>query len=72
VLARRVSSMSLFDVQGTYTGLRNLTFTLGVRNVLDSNPPLTKQNLTFQTGYDPNYYDPRARLVYANIRDAFR
>ncbi len=69
---RRVSSMSLFDVQGSYTGLRNFTLTLGVRNVLDANPPLTNQNLTFQTGYDPNYYDPRARLVYANIRYAFK
>ena len=46
--------MSLWDVQGSYTGFKHFTFTLGVKNVLDTNPPRTNQNLTFQAGYDPN------------------
>jgi iron complex outermembrane recepter protein len=69
---RRVSSMSLFDVQGSYTGFKNLTLTLGAKNVFDTNPPQTNQNLTFQGGYDPNYYDARARFIYAAIRFAFK
>jgi iron complex outermembrane receptor protein len=64
---RRVSSMSLWDLQGSYSGFKNWTFTLGVKNLFDTNPPLTNQNLTFQAGYDPSYYDPRARFIYARV-----
>ena len=69
---RRVSSMSLFDVQGQYMGFRNLTLTLGVKNVLDTNPPATNQRISFQAGYDPQYYDARARFVYGQVRYAFK
>jgi iron complex outermembrane receptor protein len=69
---RQVGSMSLFDVQGSYNGFKHLTITLGAKNVFDTNPPLTNQNLTFQAGYDPNYYDARARLIYGMIRYAFK
>ncbi len=69
---RRVSSLDLYDIQGAYNGFKNLTLTLGVKNMFDRNPPLTNQNLTFQAGYDPNYYDPRARFVYGSIRYAFK
>ena len=53
--------MSLFDVQGSYTGIKNLTLTLGVKNVFDTNPPATNQRISFQAGYDPQVYDARAR-----------
>ena len=33
--------------------------TVGVRNLLDRDPPATRQRNTFQVGYDPRYYDPR-------------
>jgi iron complex outermembrane receptor protein len=69
---RTVSSMSLWDLQGQYTGLKNFTFTLGVKNVFDTNPPVTNQQNTFQIGYDPSYYDARARFVYGSIRYAFK
>ncbi len=69
---RRVSSMELYDIQGQYSGFKNLTLTAGIKNVLDRNPPLTNQQLTFQLGYDPNYYDPRARLWYLSARYAFK
>ena len=69
---RRVGSMSLFDVQAQYSGFKNMTLTLGAKNVLDTNPPFTNSNLTFQSGYDPSYYDPRARVVYGSVRYAFK
>jgi iron complex outermembrane receptor protein len=69
---RTVSTMSLWDVQGTYGGLKNWTFTLGVKNVLDTNPPATNQQNTFQAGYDPSYYDARARFVYGSVRYSFK
>ena len=69
---RHVGSMSLFDIQGVYAGIKHFTFTLGVKNVFDTNPPLTNQQNTFQAGYDPSYYDARARFVYGQVRYEFR
>jgi iron complex outermembrane receptor protein len=69
---RTVSSMSLWDLQGSYTGFKNTTLTLGVKNLFDTNPPFTNSNLTFQIGYDPSYYDVRSRFVYGSIRYVFK
>jgi iron complex outermembrane receptor protein len=69
---RRVSSMSLWDLQGSYTGFKNWTLTLGVKNVFDTNPPVSNQQNTFQLGFDPSYYDARARFVYGSIGYAFK
>jgi len=69
---RRVGELSLWDLQGTYSGFKNLTLTLGVKNLMDQNPPMTNSNLTFQSGYDPSYYDPRARFVYGSIKYTFK
>ena len=69
---RVVSSMSLWDAQGSYSGLRNFVFTVGVKNLMDTNPPATNQQNTFQVGYDPSYYDARARFVYVQVRYALK
>jgi iron complex outermembrane receptor protein len=69
---REVGSMSLFDLQGSWSGIKNLTLTLGVKNVLDTNPPATNQRIYFQAGFDPSYYDARARFVYGAVTYAFR
>jgi len=68
---RTVSSMTLWDLQGSYSGLKHFVFTLGVKNVLDSNPPASNQQNTFQVGYDPSYYDARARFVYGSVKYEF-
>ncbi len=70
---RRVGTLSLWDVQGSYTGFKDLTLTLGVKNLFDTNPPFTNSvGLTFQVGYDPSYYDARARFIYGSVRYAFK
>lgn len=69
---REVSSMSLWDVQGSYSGFKHLTLTLGVKNVLDTNPPKTNQQNTFQVGYDPSQYDARARFMYGMVKYTFK
>jgi iron complex outermembrane receptor protein len=48
-----------------------MNVTLGVKNLLDTDPPVTNSNLTFQAGYDPSYYDARARFVHGSIHYAF-
>jgi iron complex outermembrane receptor protein len=68
---RRVGSMSLWDLQGSYTGFKNFTLTLGAKNIFDTNPPVSNSNLAFQAGYDPSYYDARARFIYGSVRYAF-
>ena len=69
---RRVGSMSLWDIQTMWSGLKNFVFTVGVKNLMDRNPPATNQQNTFQVGYDPSYYDARARVLYGQIRYVFR
>ena len=69
---RRASSMSLFDLQGQYTGFKNTTLTLGCKNIFDTNPPQTNQVALFPVGYDALYYDARARFVYFSVRYAYK
>ena len=68
---RKVSTMSLWDLQGSWAMNKNLKFTLGVKNLFDEDPPLTNQQYTFQSGYDPSYYDARARFVYGAVNWKF-
>jgi iron complex outermembrane receptor protein len=69
---RTVSTLSLWDLQATWKGIRNLTLTAGAKNLLDANPPKSNQFNSFQIGFDPSYYDPRARVVYVNATYKFR
>ena len=69
---RRVSSMSLWDAQVAYKGWRNLTLTLGVKNAFDTDPPQSNQGNSFQVGFDPSYYDSRARFVYGSVAYTFK
>jgi len=69
---RTVSSMSLWDLQVRWKAWKGLTLAAGARNLLDTNPPLTNQNNTFQAGYDPSYYDARGRVAYIQATYAFR
>ena len=68
---RTVGTMSLFDLSGTYTGFKNTKLTLGVKNLFDKDPPASNQASTFIGGFDPSYYDPRARFVYGSINYKF-
>jgi iron complex outermembrane receptor protein len=70
--ARRVGSYETYDLQGTWDGWRGLGVTLGVKNVLDRDPPASDQGQTFQVGYDPRYTDPRGRTFYLGLRYAFK
>jgi iron complex outermembrane receptor protein len=68
---RTVGTLSLWDIQGSYTGIKNLKFVLGVKNLFDRDPPVTNQQYTFQSGFDPSYYDARARFVYGSVNWKF-
>src|SRR5689334_10276263 len=71
-LKRTVSSMSLWDLQTSWKGWKNVTLTLGAKNLLDTNPPKTNQQNSFQLGFDPSYYDPRGRVLYVTATYKFK
>lgn len=70
--ARRVGSYSLWALAGGYTGVKNLTLQLGIKNLFDRDPPFTRQGNTFQVGYDPAYADPVGRFFWGSIKYAFK
>jgi iron complex outermembrane receptor protein len=69
---RTVGSMSIWDLQGTYSGFKNWKFALGVKNLFDRDPPKSNQQTTFILGFDPSYYDPRGRFVYTTVSYSFK
>ena len=70
---RRVGDYTTLDTHLAYTGWKDLTLALGVKNLLDQDPPYTNAGgqTSFQSGYDPQYADPRGRFVYLNATYAF-
>jgi iron complex outermembrane recepter protein len=69
---RRVGSNDVWNAQGTYTGFKDTTLVLGIKNVFDRAPPFSNQSTFGQVMYDPRYGDPRGRLFYAQLAFAFR
>jgi len=62
-----VSVYSVFDASVTWTGVKNLTLTGGILNLLDKDPPRSVQVTTFQRGYDPRFTDPRGRTYLVRV-----
>jgi iron complex outermembrane receptor protein len=68
---RTVGTYNIWGLNGAYTGLRNWTFAVGVKNMFDSDPPFTRQTQAFQVGYDPALTDPTGRFWYGSVRYKF-
>jgi iron complex outermembrane receptor protein len=62
---RRVGSYSLWDLQGVWTGWSRAKVVLGVRNLLDTEPPFTNNPAHY--GFDPLYAETRGRSIYARV-----
>jgi iron complex outermembrane receptor protein len=56
-----VGALSVWDLVGTYSGIKGLALSAGVLNVFNSDPPFSNQVSTFQVGYDPRYASPFGR-----------
>jgi len=63
-LNHTVPSYSIFNLSETYTGIKNLTLTAGIKNVFNRNPPATNFLGNFQLGYNPTYSDPLGRVFF--------
>ncbi|WP_088287095.1 TonB-dependent receptor [Ideonella sp. A 288] len=68
----KVGSYVTYDLSATYTGIKNLTLTGGIKNLLDTDPPFTAHNLDFAAGagWDPRVADPRGRAF--TLRASYR
>ena len=63
-VTRDVASYSLFDWQGKYQYNKALALTLGIKNIFDTAPPFSIQNLDGtgnMRGFDARYADPLGR-----------
>ena len=69
---RRVGTSSVWDIQGRYAGIKDVTLTLGIRNFMNTPPPVTTTFGNIQVGIDPTYADPRGRIYYGALRYAFQ
>ncbi|HEY4080862.1 MAG TPA: TonB-dependent receptor [Burkholderiaceae bacterium] len=70
---RKISSYTTFNLVGTYTGVKDLTLTAGMINLLDRNPPFTWHNVdnATGTGWDPRVADPRGRTLQFTAKYVF-
>ncbi|MDN3922060.1 TonB-dependent receptor [Roseateles violae] len=66
----KVAHYDLWNLQGMYKGIKNLTLTAGVYNLLDAKPPTTVQEDYFQVGFDPTYADVKGRSFF--IRGSYK
>ena len=72
VVPRNVASYQTFDGQVGYTGIKDLKLTLGVKNLLDKNPPYTNYGAGFVGSYDLSYTDVRGRFAYVTAAYTFK
>lgn len=68
---RNVGTDSTWNVYGSYRPIRPLTVLLGIRNVLNHNPPFSNQLGNWPTGYNPVFSDPTLRTFYINLKYNF-
>lgn len=67
-----VPNTATYDMVVAYNGIKNTKLSLGVRNLLDRDPPLFNHNGSqFQSGYDVYQEDPRGRFVYVTASYKF-
>jgi iron complex outermembrane recepter protein len=65
-----VGAYSTWDLYGAWSPNKQMTLTVGVKNLFDKSPPASAQAATFQVGYDPRFTDPFLRSYY--IRGTYK
>ncbi|WP_198156845.1 TonB-dependent receptor [Aquincola tertiaricarbonis] len=71
---RKISGHEELDLMFQYTGVKSLTLTTGVRNLLNQMPPYSDMGASNQYGSIgfPWMYSPRGRYVFVSANYAFR
>ena len=68
-----VDSYTTYGLFASYRGFRNLDITVGVRNLLDIDPPFTHHNVdnVVGAGWDPRVANPAGRTLTASVKYTF-
>ena len=69
---RNVGASTSWDLQARYTGLDGWQFAAGIRNLFDTDPPLSNQDRSFQVGYNPQVASPLGRAFYLRASRALK
>jgi iron complex outermembrane recepter protein len=69
---RQVSAWSSWDLQARYSGFDGWQLAAGIRNLFDTEPPLSNQDTSFQVGYNPQVAAPLGRAFYLRVGYAFK
>ncbi len=69
----KVDAYSIFHVSATYSGIKNLTLTAGIKNLFDKDPPFAityDSNTGAGSSWEPRVADPRGRSfnLFANYK----
>ena len=70
----QVKNSSRFNLATVYKGVKDLTVRLGVRNLLDTEPPYTASASfgSHAAGYAASFTDPRGRYFYGSLSYQFK
>ena len=67
-----VTGYSLWDTSISYSGIKGLTLSVGIENLLDEDPPFTNQTGRFQArGYDDRFHNPLGRAYRLSAKYEF-
>jgi iron complex outermembrane receptor protein len=67
-----VGDYNIFDLSVSYTGIKGLTLTAGVLNLLDKDPPYSNQTARFQArAYDDRFHSPLGRTYQMSAKYEF-
>ena len=73
---RVIGDYDLWNLSGSYSGFRKWTLSVGIKNLIDRDPPFSNQTFGGSNGsaagYDPTYADPHGRLYWAGIKYVFK
>ncbi|CUI07732.1 TonB-dependent receptor; Outer membrane receptor for ferrienterochelin and colicins [Janthinobacterium sp. CG23_2] len=68
---RKVGAYSTFDATLGWKPMKNVSMTVGVKNIADQDPPSSRNESNFQVGYDPTFTNPLGRTFYARLNYKF-
>ncbi len=69
----RIKSYTLYNLTGTYTGIKNLSVTAGIKNLFDTKPSFSNHNVdnVAGAGWDGRVGDPRLRSFILRLNYKF-
>ena len=69
----KIKAYTLYNLSASYTGVKNTTFTIGVTNLFDKDPPFSNHNVdnVAGAGWDGRVGDPRGRAFNVKLTHKF-